>query len=149
MCLETDGGRGSRAKSLLLTLVPAHSPQQESDNTVMKASTCTGWQTLVGTTGGWEQGEWKGRCIAVTLPSLPVNESAHAESSGQSLREGYLYPSPSAQPRLQPQSCWRCSWVKDSRIAPRARSSGEGKRGMGGRKHVRKLRPTRGLIGGL
>lgn len=108
---------------------PAHYPWLERDSTIMKASTCTGWQVLVGTTGGWEQGEGKGHRVAVTLPSLPVNKVHMQNPQGRSY---VTAPSPSEVPDsvLRVAEC-----AGDSRVAPRARGNREGRREREERKH--------------
>lgn len=83
---EADWGMGGGVVSQDTAVYPAlPTPQQlERVSTVMKASTCTGRQALVGTTGGWEQGERKGHHVAVTLPSLPVNKVHMQNPQGRS-----------------------------------------------------------------
>jgi hypothetical protein len=108
---------------------PVHSPQLERASTIMKASTCTGWQALVGTTGDWEQGERKGHHVAVTLPSLPVNKVHTRNPQGRFCDRSFLQRGPA-------QSCWlpqQCAG--DSRVAQRARGNGEGRREREERKH--------------
>lgn len=68
----------------------------------MKASTRTGWQALVGTTGGWGKGERKGRHVAVTLPPLPVNKVHMQNPQGRSC---VTAPFPEQGSRLSPAGC--------------------------------------------
>lgn len=102
----------------------------------MKASPCTGWQALVGTTGSWEQDEWKGRHVGI-LFSLPVNKVHMQNPQG---RSSVITPSPS---EALDQSCWLLQCAGDSRVAQRARDNQEGRRegeeGRGGGKTLLSL----------
>lgn len=94
---------------------PACYPQLERDSTIMKASTCTGWQALVGTTGSWKQGDWKGIVVAGTLPSLPVNKVHMQNPQG---RFSVAAPSPSEAPDsvlLAAAVCWRLKGSESQR----------------------------------
>lgn len=86
MWLEANSGGWGQlvSQDTAVYSAPACYPQLDRDSTITKASTCPGWQALVGTTGSWEWGEWKG--IGVWDPPFSSSkQSAHAESSGQIL----------------------------------------------------------------
>lgn len=57
------GGGGAQEPDIAVRSATDCDPQQGSNSTEMKASACTGRQASVGTTGGWEQGEWKGHWL--------------------------------------------------------------------------------------